>query len=77
MAECIVESPADATTNKLIPLAEFGKVSVDCQVNNNKPIASGPQNYLFQMQTDGGAPKATVSPLASDGSTFTVTWNHG
>jgi hypothetical protein len=52
-------------------------VSIFCQLNNNEPIANGPEDILYQMQTDTGIAKATTSDLDQAGSTFTVQWHHG
>ena len=82
VAECIVEAPTiidNLATNigHIAQLTDFGTVSVSCRLNQGKPIAEGPQNILYQMQTDGGTPKATTSPLDPAGTTFTVQWHHG
>jgi hypothetical protein len=82
LAECIVEAPFlvdNPATGQghIIQLTNFGLVSVSCQINNNDPVADGPQDYVYQMQTDFGVSKATTSVLDSSGTTFTVTWNHG
>jgi hypothetical protein len=81
VAECIVEAPTvidDFATNSghVAPLANFGSVSVFCQISNNQPIADGPQNIIYQMSTDFGLTKATTSQLDEAGSTFTVQWHH-
>jgi hypothetical protein len=80
-AECIVEAPTrvdDPATNKghVLPLTNFGQVSVHCQLNNDEPIAGGPQDVLYQMQTGAGVPKASTSSLDQTGTTFTVQWHH-
>jgi hypothetical protein len=79
-AECIVEAPAtvDPATSQfhILPLTDFGQVSVTCQINAGEPIADGPQDVIYQMQTDAGVPKAITSSLERDGATFTVQWNH-
>ena len=82
VAECIAEAPtilADPTTNRgyVAQLTNFGKVSILCHLNNNEPIADGPQDILYQMETDAGAAKASTSNLDQAGTTFTVQWQHG
>jgi hypothetical protein len=82
VAECITEAPTiivDPATNRghLAQLTNFGTVSIFCQLNNNEPIANGPEDILYQMQTDAGTAKATTSDLDQAGSTFTVQWHHG
>jgi Peptidase A4 family len=82
IAECIAEAPAiidNAATNSfhIARLTNFGKVRVSCQLNNNEPIANGPQNVLYQMQTRAGFSKATASDLDQAGTTFTIQWHHG
>lgn len=82
VAECIAEAPTiidDPATNRghLAQLTNFGTVSILCQLNNNEPIANGPEDILYQMQTDTGITKATTSDLDQAGSTFTVQWRHG
>ena len=82
IAECIAEAPAiidNPTTNSfhIARLTNFGKVSISCQLNNNEPIANGPQDVLYQMQTRSGFSKATASDLNQAGSTFTIQWHHG
>lgn len=79
-AECIVEAPAsvDPATNQfsILPLTDFDQVSVSCQLNTGEPIADGPQDVVYQMQTDSGTSKAITSPLGQNGAIFTVQWNH-
>jgi Peptidase A4 family len=82
IAECIVEAPTiidNLATNQghVAQLTDFGQVSVVCQLNNNEPIATGPQDILYQMQTNAGIPKANTSALDQSGTTFTVQWQHG
>ncbi|HET9918975.1 MAG TPA: G1 family glutamic endopeptidase [Ktedonobacteraceae bacterium] len=82
VAECIVEAPTivdnpASNTGHLAQLTDFGTESISCLLNQNKPIASGPQDILYQMQTDTGIAKATASSLDQAGSTFTVQWHHG
>ncbi len=82
VAECIAEAPTiidDPITNRghVAPLTNFGTVSILCQLNNNEPIANGPEDILYQMQTDAGASKAITSDLDQAGTTFTVQWHHG
>src|SRR6266851_504964 len=82
IAECIVEAPTiidDPATNTghVAQLTNFGQVSILCQLNNNEPIADGPQDVLFQMQTNAGISKAVTSALDQAGTTFTVQWHHG
>lgn len=81
IAECIVEAPTivdNLATNQghVAQLTDFGQVSVNCQLNNNEPIATGPQDILYQMQTNAGIAKATTSALDQGGTTFTVQWQH-
>lgn len=82
IAECIVEAPTiidNLSTNMghVAQLTDFGQVSVLCQLNNNEPIADGPQDVLYQMQTNAGVSKATTSALDQSGAMFTVQWHHG
>ena len=82
VAECIAEAPTiivDPATNRghVAQLTNFGTVSIFCQLNNNQPLADGPEDILYQMQTDAGTAKATTSDLDQAGSTFTVQWHHG
>jgi hypothetical protein len=82
IAECIVEAPTiidNLATNQgyVAQLTNFGQVSVFCQLNDNEPIATGPQDVLYQMQTNSGIAKATTSALDQTGSMFTVQWQHG
>lgn len=82
IAECIAEAPAiidNPATNTfhIARLTNFGTVSISCQLNNNEPIASGPQDVLYQMQTRAGFSKATASDLDPAGTTFTIQWHHG
>lgn len=81
VAECIVEPATiidNPTTNKghVERLTNFGKVSISCQLDKDKPIADGPQDVLYQMQTDAGVAKTITSALDSTGTTFTVQWSH-
>lgn len=83
IAECIVEAPTivddptDPNKGHVAQLTNFGNVSVLCQLNDNEPIADGPQNSIYQMVTQSGVSKATTSNLDQAGSTFTVQWHHG
>jgi hypothetical protein len=82
IAECILEAPTiidDLAANKghIAQLANFGQASILCQLNNNEPVADGPQDILYQMQTSAGVSKATTSALDQTGTTFTVQWHHG
>jgi hypothetical protein len=82
VAECIAEAPTiidNPATNggHVAQLTNFGTVSIFCQLNNNEPIANGPEDILYQMQTDAGIAKVTTSNLDQAGSTFTVQWHHG
>jgi len=82
VAECIVEAPTiidDPATGRghIARLTNFGKVRILCQLNDHRPIADGPQDIIYQMNTQGGNPKATTSGLDAAGSTFTVFWHHG
>jgi hypothetical protein len=81
VAECIVEPATivdDPATNKghLLSLTDFDQVTIQCQLNGNEPIAAGPQNILYQMQTYSGVAKAFTSVLDASGKTFTVQWHH-
>jgi hypothetical protein len=82
IAECITEAPTivDNPFNNqghVAQLTNFGSVSISCQLNNNVPIANGPQDVLYQMQASNKIAKATTSDLDEAGSTFTVKWHHG
>jgi hypothetical protein len=81
IAECITEAPTivdDPTTNQghVAQLADFGSVNISCQLNNNEPIANGPQDVIYQMKTSDNLAKASTSNLDQSGSTFTVQWHH-
>ncbi len=80
-AECIVEPATiidDPATNTghVEPLTNFDQVTLRCQLDGNKPIAAGPQDILYQMQTRSGIAKAFTSVLDASGTTFTVQWHH-
>ncbi len=80
IAECILEAPeilGDATTNSsyTAQLANFGTVSIQCLLNGTNPIADGPQDILYQMNTNG-VPQATTSNLDPAGSGFSIEWKH-
>ena len=82
VAECIVEAPTiidNSATDQghIARLTNFGKVRILCQLNDHRPIADGPQDIIYQMNTQAGNPKATTSGLDAAGSTFTVSWHHG
>ena len=82
VAECIAEAPTiidDLATNQshVAQLTNFGKVSILCQLNANQPIAAGPQDIIYQMETGSGVSKATTSELDQAGNRFTVQWRHG
>jgi hypothetical protein len=82
IAECITEAPTivdNPITNQghVAQLTNFGSVNISCQLNNNEPIADGPQDVLYQMQTSNKVAKATTSNLDQAGNTFTVQWHHG
>jgi hypothetical protein len=82
VAECIVEAPTiidnpTAGQGHVARLANFGKVRILCQLNDHRPIADGPQDIIYQMNTQAGNPKATTSALDTMGDTFTVYWHHG
>jgi hypothetical protein len=81
IAECITEAPTivDPVTNQshVAQLTNFGSVSISCQLNNNEPVAYGPQDVIYQMKTSDNLAKATTSNLDLAGSTFTVQWHHG
>ncbi|QBD78098.1 hypothetical protein EPA93_19695 [Ktedonosporobacter rubrisoli] len=79
IAECITEAPTieNTTTHQqsVANLTNFGAVNISCTVNNNVPIGNGPQTVMYQMAANG-VTKATTSPLAQNGSTFSVQWIH-
>jgi hypothetical protein len=81
IAECITEAPTvvDPITNQghVAQLTDFGSVSISCQLNNDEPVAYGPQDVFYQMKTSDNIAKATTSNLDQTGSTFTVQWHHG
>ena len=82
VAECIVEAPTiidNPATGQghIAQLTNFSKVRILCQLNDHRPIANGPQNIIYQMNTQAGNAKATTSDLDAEGSTFTVFWHHG
>ena len=82
VAECIVEAPTiidNPATGQghIARLTNFGKVRILCQLNDHRPIADGPQDIIYQMNTQGGVAKAVTSGLDAAGSTFTVYWHHG
>jgi Peptidase A4 family len=82
IAECITEAPTivdDPFTNQghVAQLTDFGSVNISCQLNNNEPIAYGPQDVLYQMKTSHNIAKAITSNLDQVGSSFTVQWHHG
>jgi hypothetical protein len=82
VAECIVEPATiidDPATNKghLETFTNFGQVTIRCQLAGNQPIAAGPQDVLYQMQTGSGVAKAFTSLLDASGTIFTVRWHHG
>ena len=76
MAECILEAPTLLINGQkqVAALTNFGVVSIQCKADNY-PIANGPQDICYQMQTKGVA-KATTSLLDNDGAGFTVQWKH-
>jgi len=81
VAECIVEAPTiidNPATGQghVARLTNFGKVRILCQLNDRRPIGDGPQDIIYQMNTQGGVAKATTSGLDAAGSTFTVYWHH-
>jgi hypothetical protein len=82
IAECIIEAPTivdNPTTNQshVAQLTDFGLVNVSCRLNNNEPIADGPQDVIYQMKTSDNIVKAITSELDQAGSSFTVQWRHG
>jgi peptidase A4-like protein len=82
IAECITEAPTivdNPISNQghVAQLTNFGSISISCQLNNNKPIADGPQDVLYQMKTSNNIAKATTSALDQAGNSFTVQWHHG
>jgi len=76
MAECILEAPTLLINGQkqVAALTNFGVVSIQCEADN-EPIANGPQDIRYQMETKGVA-KATTSLLDNDGAGFTVQWKH-
>ena len=70
-AECIVEAPA-TNTGQIVPLSNFGSVSVSCQVNGQAIGITGPQISVYQMR--GPQQHASTSDLDQQGATFTVDW---
>lgn len=82
IAECIVEPATiidNPATNKghLETFTNFGQVTIHCQLDGNRPVAAGPQDILYQMQTGSGVAKAFTSVLDASGTIFTVRWHHG
>jgi hypothetical protein len=82
IAECIVEPATiidNPATNKghLETFTNFGQVTIGCQIDGNQPIAAGPQDVLYQMQTGTGMARAFTSVLDASGTMFTVRWHHG
>lgn len=83
MGECIVEAPTLINSGTMQPqleqLTNFGQAQLTCHLNDNQPVARGPQDYIYKMTTDSfpQTPKAIPSALDASGSMFTVTWNHG
>lgn len=81
IAECIVE-PATIIDNLITNkghqerLTNFGQATVRCQLDGNQPIAAGPQDILYQMQTNAGVARTFTSVLDASGTTFTVRWHH-
>jgi len=81
VAECIVEAPTiidnpAASQGHVARLTNFGKVRILCQLNDHRPIADGPQDIIYQMNTQAGKAKATTSDLDAMGDTFSVYWHH-
>jgi hypothetical protein len=78
-AECIEEQPAALG----FPLTNFGSVTFShCMTKDSNtidtPIWDHPNNAITMTDSTGTVTKASVStPLADDGTEFTVTWHHG
>jgi len=79
-AEWITEAPSSWVG--VLPLADFGTMGFTnalATVNNHSGTISDPawQNDPVTMLVSANGPaKATVSPLSTDGSSFTATWQH-
>lgn len=77
-AEWIVEAPF---LDGVLPLADFGVASfTNCSATINGvtgPINSSHwQNDALTMTTQNNVPKAVPSSLTSNGTAFTITWQH-
>jgi hypothetical protein len=70
-AEVIVEAPSSSTG--VLPLADFGKVSVTSSKVNGSAIGS--HNAIKITMRSGGTTKDTVTSL-SHGTSFSATWKH-
>lgn len=72
-AEVIAEAPS--SSSGVLPLANFGTVTFNsCDVNGGTLAASSPT--AITMVTNSGTTKASVSPISSSGTSFSVTWHH-
>ena len=73
-AEWIAEAPS---LGRVLPLANFGKVSFSGSSANGQAINNSAWGYdPLTMVTNGGQVKAAPSALDSSGSAFSVTWAH-
>jgi hypothetical protein len=77
-AEWIVEAPWSGGT---LALSDFGSIPFkDCKatVNGNQldvgPFKNNPNVYAITSVSKSGIPKASPSPIASDNTDFSVTW---
>ncbi len=79
-AEWITEAPS--SSGGILPLADFGTISWGTDGANTATIGGvshmigswGSNVHQITMVTSGGAAKASPSSLASDGSSFSVSW---
>jgi len=74
-AEWIVEAPTLSGTRVVLPLANFGSVDFTSATANSTQLSSL-SSVAITMESAKGATKASVSPLGSDGQSFSVTWVH-
>lgn len=74
-AEWIVEAPFSLTSGRVLKLADFGSVGFGGARANGTAI-SALSNDSITMQVKRTV-KASPSALGPDGSSFTVTWQHG
>jgi hypothetical protein len=71
-AEVIAEAPTNASTDDIIPLADFGTVQFTNCAFNGLPISGFDWNQI-DMVSDSGATLASTSALSADGASFSVT----